>query len=497
MNATAGTALLVSMAVASFGCGTRVASEARAQRTGPAGQPVASAAPALPVGDLSEGAAPTAAPVLTGSQAVTTSGGAPAPVAGSRTTAPAVQGSGTGTAKAPVTGATPTAPSETGVPGAGTVPGPGTGTAPEAGKKSPVVIGSVGTLSGPIGAVFLVQVQGTQTWVRYINERNGVNGHQIQYLIYDDGGDPARHFAQVREAVERKHVIGFLQNQEGITGGSSVNYLNEKRIPVLGSEGGAGWFYTSPMHFPQKVHYEGLYAIGLFAAAEQMLLDKKTKLGTITCVEIQTCAETDAYWTKHASSAGVNQVYRGRASVTSPDYAAECLSARNAGAEVILMALDTASVSRVALSCARQGYRPTYATLGGIAADRMKDDPNFEGLIVASDVFPYFQSDTPATAEYQQIMRTLGKSVPQGIGPATGWVSGKVFEKAAARMPEPPTSEALLRGLWSLRDETVGGLSMPLTYRENQPTKLANCWFTIRVKDGTWVSPDGNMLHCR
>ena len=75
-------------------------------------------------------------------------------------------------------------------------------------------------------------VQGAQVWVRYTNEeRGGLNGHRVRLLIYDDGSDPARHQAQVRETVEQKRVIGFLQNGEPITGKGSLEYINSKRIP--------------------------------------------------------------------------------------------------------------------------------------------------------------------------------------------------------------------------------------------------------------------------
>lgn len=37
-------------------------------------------------------------------------------------------------------------------------------------------------------------------------------------------------------------------------------------------------------------------------------------------------------------------------------------------------------------------------------------------------------------------------------------------KKAASTMPEPPTSEAVLNGLWSLHDEPLGGLTRPSTF---------------------------------
>jgi branched-chain amino acid transport system substrate-binding protein len=75
-------------------------------------------------------------------------------------------------------------------------------------------------------------------------------------------------------------------------------------------------------------------------------------------------------------------------------------------------------------------------------------------------------------------------------------VTAKLFEKAAANLPEPPTSEAVLRGLWSLRNDDLGGLTYPITFIENQPAPLVNCWWTLRIKEGSWISPDRFQRHC-
>ena len=41
-------------------------------------------------------------------------------------------------------------------------------------------------------------------------------------------------------------------------------------------------------------------------------------------------------------------------------------------------------------------------------AEHFKNDPNLDGVVVPSISFPWFQSGTPATDEYQQVMRTFG-----------------------------------------------------------------------------------------
>jgi branched-chain amino acid transport system substrate-binding protein len=376
------------------------------------------------------------------------------------------------------------------------------GVAPSTGgvtQKSPVILASVGTYSGPVGVVVIPPLRAFQAWVSYINDREGLNGHQVQLLVYDDGGDSARHRTQVQEAIEQRHVIAFVQNGEALTGKPSVDYITSKRVPVVGSETAEDWFYESPMYFPQASSGHQLWLLWISGVAQQMVPAGKTKLGTLFCVEVPECETADRILTDEAPRLGFQHVYQGRTSLTQPDYTAECLAARNAGAQLLLMGLDRHSEVRVANSCARQGYRPIFSSPGSAvpSEQQVKDEPNLDGFVGTTNVFPYFQSGTPATDEFGQAMRTYAPKEPLGVGLATGWVTGKLLEKAAANLPEPPTSEALLQGLWTLREDTLDGLTAPLTFVANQPAVRTTCWWIMVAKSRSWTSPDGFQRRCR
>ena len=222
----------------------------------------------------------------------------------------------------------------------------------------------------------------------------------------------------------------------------------------------------------------------------------KAKLGTVVCIEAPYCDNADNTIARDAKPNSLEHVYRARASLAQPDFTAECLAARNAGVEVFFVLEDQNSISRVAASCARQGFKPIYATIPTVTVDQLKNDANLDGLLSSSNVFPYFQSGTPATDEYQQAMRTYGTGVTPGVSVAMGWVAGKVIERAGTQLPEPPTSAALLAGLWTINNDRLGGLAAPLTFIQDQPAESPACWYNIEVHGNKWVSPDGYELRC-
>jgi branched-chain amino acid transport system substrate-binding protein len=437
-----------------------------------------------------------------------TAGGAAAPAAPGKTSTRVATGAGTGTHSAPAsTGQPESRSAQTGSAGDRStaavgprvpVPpaGPPGGTDPGA-KKSAAVIASVGTLTGPVGTVLLPFAQGLQLWVKYINAQGGVNGHKVELLLYDDGGDPARHQARVQEAVEKNKAIAFVNQLGAIsTSTATVQYLESKGVPVVGTDGTGRWAYTSPMYFPLSAsdRYIGFNVMAM--AAKVAIPQQKRKLGSIVCAEADTCSDTDAVVGKTAKPLGFELAYRAKAALTQPDYTAECLAARNAGVEVLFMMLDQNSLGRLGSSCARQGYKPMIVTFGHIFGVAQRDDPNLDGTYGALYGFPWFQSGTPAIDEYQLAMRTYGGNIAPSAGLTIGWRAGKAFEKAAAQLSEPPTTASVLDGLWSFRDDSLGGLTYPLTFAKDQPRVARACWFTILIQNKAFKSPDGYKLNC-
>ena len=182
----------------------------------------------------------------------------------------------------------------------------GSSAGPDAGPRSPILMASVGTYSGPAGTVFEPIVKGAQLWIKAVNAKGGVNGHQIRLIVYDDGGDPARHRAQVQDAVEHRGVIGFLTNADAVAGASSVDYINAKRIPVVGNDPASDWMYSSPMYFLQGSAGDELFRTFALAIAQQVLPRGSKRFGTLICVEADQCTRADNVVAETAREAGLD-----------------------------------------------------------------------------------------------------------------------------------------------------------------------------------------------
>lgn len=498
------TALGIVAVLAVGACGTRVersaepsaATNAVSWDAGIPGQPAPVAG-----GASQDTAAPSTAAAAGGSVAATT------PAAGS--SSPAGSKAGAGASRAPGRATADTAAPESsgsnavkrsgppaasgGVSGA---PAPGPSALPAAaGPKSEIVVASVGNFSGPAGAVFVPVVKAAQVWVKSVNARGGLSGHPVRLLTQDDGADPSRNKAIVKDLVERQGVIAFVSNYDVISGSGSLDYLRAKRIPVVGGILPDRRFGEEATFFPEGAAHS-VFNLATVAAVGEVALPQKNKVGIIVCAEAQACKEAGPDYAKFAPTVGFQVVYNASASLAQPDYTAECLAARNAGAQVLFIGLDGNSIRRLAASCARQSYRPLLTIPATAIQPGFSTDPNMAGFVGASAVYPWFLQDA-RTAEYFAAKdRFAADMISSGIT-MEAWINGKILELAAKNLPAQPSSQSILDGLWTIQGETLGGLTQPLSYQRDKANPQRACWFTVKVENGTWAAPNGDKLSCK
>jgi len=373
------------------------------------------------------------------------------------------------------------------------------GVAPPASvSNAPILIGTVGVDSGIVGAALRPGVPALRSWAASVNAAGGLKGHPVKVISADDGNDPARHRQLVQQMVEKDKVMAFVYNHAPLSGQSSVDYLTAKRVPVVGDNGGAQWYYESPMFFPQFTVGTPYIKAIIAGAAPETAAQGKKKLAILVCQEAQFCLDADRIFPQEAPRHGFRLVYRAQSSLTQPDFTAECLGARNAGADVFAVVADGNTASRVAGACERVGYRPTFL-LGHHSALLLSHATQkpLDGMITVLPLRPWFDATNPSVAAYQQGIKTYAPGeVPSNPG-FTGWVAGMLFGAAANASPDPTTSAGILEGLWALKGETLGGATHPLTFRRDQNAPQTICWFAIRIANGNFESTSaGRELRC-
>jgi branched-chain amino acid transport system substrate-binding protein len=488
------TSLLAVILVAGPACGNRLEKRAIVDAynktrpvsvTDPSATPSA-AAPTAPVPAAGDPAARVVVPAepRPARQAEAAPAALP-PAAPQYATTPA--GQGTGSAKTGSVASASKGPSQAAAPKPGGQPQ----AAPAAAASgAPIVVGSVGTVSGVVGAAVGPGLPAVQAFVAATNAAGGLKGHPIKHVYGDDGGDPARHRQLVQQFVERDKVAAFVFNFAPLSGQSSLEYLTQKRVPVIGEQASSEWFYESPMFFPQqstgKVYVEAM----IRAAAAETIPQGKKKLAILNCQEAQFCVDADKMWPDLAAKVGYELVFRRQASLAQPDYTAECLAARNAGAEVFGLAMDGNAIGRIGSACTRVGFHPIYFIHHGALLVEHASDPNIDGILSPLGLRAWFDTSNPVVGRYQKALTTYAPGQKPKDSSFMGWAAAELFQAAVNHAPDPTTSAGMLEGLWALDGDTLGDITYPIKYIREQNAPRALCWFTVRGSNGKWSYTD-------
>jgi branched-chain amino acid transport system substrate-binding protein len=356
---------------------------------------------------------------------------------------------------------------------------------------APLVLGSVTTMSGLVGETVNGGAKAVQGWTSARNATGGFLCHPIKYVIADDGADPNRHQSLIQQLVERDKVVAFLYNGAPLSGYSSVQYINNKRIPVIGNEGGSSWFYDSPYFFPHALSGGPPFADSFFAATALSEAGRgKNKIAAVSCVEAPICSGTYNQAEASAKKYKLDLVYNAQATLTQPDYTSHCLQAQSKGAEVVALSIDGNSIHRFARSCESVGYKPTFVTVVVNVRPSYATDPAIAGFIGATHTVPWFNTANPLMKEFHAVMAKYAPGLAASGATASGWVVAKLFESAVQNLPDPPTPEAILENLWKVKDHDVGGLTAPLTFTKGQPSKMITCFWAPYATNGKWTGGD-------
>jgi branched-chain amino acid transport system substrate-binding protein len=482
----------------------------------------AGSSPATPAGDPAEAAAPASGSTVTvpdDGVPAASSMSAPAPVAGGAATlAPAQTAAGrpsspakaatptdaspaagaaavAGGGRAPATaaGSSPERPAGGSVPGTPTPAPPGTS---DGGLKSEIVLGSVGTDSGPAASPLTGIRDAARAWVADVNSRGGLNGHPVRLILGDDGGDPARAQSLVKRMVEVDKVHAMYATRGFLTESAYMGYLEQKQIPIIGT------CVCDPVDGPSPMTFDVTVNISPGGAwmhvGPLIALSDKRKVALLYCREAPGCKLVRDDLAKHSKEWGFELVYETQNSIGQPDFTAEVIAARNSGADALISVNDGATSIRVLRSMNRQGWKPAFSAQPSHHEDRFLKEggADVEGILVSSVTPPY--NNSPLMADYRAAMdRWAPGGVRSSLGAGSGFLAGKLLEKISVGFGATVTTPDILEGLYALRNETLDGRIFPVTYPRDAPhDKLNVCIVPLLIQDGKYVAPKGDGYAC-
>jgi branched-chain amino acid transport system substrate-binding protein len=357
---------------------------------------------------------------------------------------------------------------------------------------APIVIGNVGSYSGAQASSEAGAEQIITAWAKWVNAHGGIRGRQVKLIVKDDQNDPSRALAAVKELVQQDKAVAIVGEQSN-GDAAWAKYVATAGVPVIGGLAINTPFISNADFFPS-----GTNALALSYAT---LVNAKAKGGPFAflyCAESPLCAQAVPLYEGLAKAVGVSLPVLAKVSGTAPDYTAQCVALKQANVTSYQVGSSAAVAFKVAQACRTQGVSATVLAAGGSVTQGWAKQHAVDGTVSAESNFPFTDSSVPATKQYQE---AKARYAP-GIGDAEGevaagaWAAGKLFEAAVAAAPTGEiTSDSIKQGLYSLKNETLGGLAPPLTFTKGKTT-LINCYFNIEVTGGKVIAPQGLKTAC-
>ena len=378
----------------------------------------------------------------------------------------------------------------------------------DAPTASPVLIVAIvnvtgaGAGSGP----FIPSV--IEAWADWTNANGGLGGHPVEVDIQDTAGDPAKSQTIIDEAIPKNPVLWLLDDP--FTEASMSASLGATGIPVMGlgydpsiwgghieafamdctPDASNGLACALPNAFPLSATF-GAVVDGPAFVAQSV---GATKTVFAVCAEASSCSAAGPVWATTVATLGMADFGLTLISSSAADYTAECLSWIDGGVDFINMGVDGFAAEKIMANCTEQGYTGAYSvSAGSVAGALLQGTDNLVGTL---NGFPWWVDDAPVV-EYRSVMDGAGVD-PEGYEnpTATGiWAALQMFAKANATLSDAPTAAETLANMFTIKDETLGGLVSPTTWTEGETAPPRNCWWNYSLTAGVLENPLGGLAY--
>jgi branched-chain amino acid transport system substrate-binding protein len=355
---------------------------------------------------------------------------------------------------------------------------------------APVVIGVVGSFTGASASTIGPMEPAFNAWAASVNNAGGIRGHQVKLIVMDVGSTPgAAGLAAVKELITQDHVVAVISADANAE--TWLPYASEEGVPVVvaavGNTVGPDIFQT---------------VASSAAVSYELVQQAKTagpSFGLGYCAESPSCAIGNLLEGFAKGIGGVHVGVTASLSAASPDFTAFCLQLKGSGVKSYYIADANTVSERVIDECAGQdvGAVPILTAANGSAS--WLTDPAYQGALVSANNAPFFDTANPAIKAYRDAMDKYAPSLSQVAStseiPLFSWVAGQAVLTAVNRVNGPITAAAVKKALFTFKDETLGGLSSPLTFDESNPS-LSSCLFEWKVSTGKRVTLNGGKAQC-
>ena len=156
---------------------------------------------------------------------------------------------------------------------------------------------------------------------------------------------------------------------------------------------------------------------------------------------------------------------------------------------------------RIIDNCAQLGYKPAQVNQSPEFTAQFLSDPNMNGIVLVAPTSNFSDQSIPGVKNYTSALSKYAPDIlhsPQfSYINFTAWVGAQLFVAAAkaANLGPASTPADVKKGLYALKNETLGGLVPPLNFTPGKAS-VTPCYFVQKVDGGKLLTVGSGQPTC-
>jgi branched-chain amino acid transport system substrate-binding protein len=365
---------------------------------------------------------------------------------------------------------------------------------------SEIRFGVSAPFSGPAKELGQSIKVGVEVAFNLANAKGGVHGRQLRLIAQDDGYEPTRTAATMRQLYEKDQVFGLIGNVGTPTAVVALPYALERKVLFFGAFTGAGLLRNDP---PDRYvfNYRASYAEETAAVVNYLV-----KVRHISPEQIAVFAQQDAYG--DAGFSGVAKAIRAlrgdetsilrlnyqRNTLDVEDAVNQLQQKRRVPIKAVIMVPTYRAAARF-IEKTRDLYPDMlYTSVSFVGSTALADElmllgKRYASGVIVTQVVPAVDGQSSLVLDYKSALAKYAPGVAPDYVSLEGFIDANVLIAALQRNGPQLDTENLVTTLENLRDLDIG-LGTPVSFSRSEHQGVHKVWGTQLDATGHYQAID-------
>jgi len=320
------------------------------------------------------------------------------------------------------------------------------------------------------------------------NDAGGVHGRKLRLVAVDDGYEPARTAAAMKDLVEKRKIFAVVGSVGTPTAAVAVPYANDRSTLFFGAFSGASLLRNDP---PDRYvfNYRASYAEETSAIVRYLVEVKRVSPSAIAVF-----AQEDGF-----GDSGFDGVARAmrryrrdpgkvlrvgyKRNTADVDDAVRVLRRNAREVKAVVMVATYKPAARLIERLKDAGLDVAFTNVSFVGSNDLGEElaqlgPKYAEGVMVTQVVPSPNSRATAIMRYRDDLKRYAPGEKPGFVSLEGWVVARLLIEGLQRAGKQVTTDAVIDSLESLRGLDLG-IGVPLTFGPSEHQASHKVWGSI------------------